>query len=154
MRTPAQQNDVMRKLIARIRQNVHYARVPIVVIPENNLGFESSHIADYVRNMPNVSVFTENPGDLREGVRKTASNTDDYQRCVDRMLMLRQCYFDRDMFTSSKAYEKATIKFTLCSPSLLTSLLGQWRLHFHQGGAAEPAGALPLGNRRCQGQFW
>jgi len=107
VRTPAQQNEVMRRLIARIRQHEHFAHVPIVVIPENNLGFESSHIADYVRNMPNVSVFTENPDDLREGVRKTAQNTDDYQRCVDRMLRLRRCFFDRNIFTSSKAYEKA-----------------------------------------------
>lgn len=107
MRTPAQQNDVMRKLIARIRLNPHYARVPIVVIPENNLGFESSHIADYVRGMPNVTVFSENVDDLRDGVRKTAQNTDDYQRCVDRMLRMRRCFFDRDLFTSSRAYEKA-----------------------------------------------
>lgn len=106
VRTPTQQCDVMRKLIARIRQREHFARVPIVVIPENNLGFESSHIADYVRNLPNVSVFTENPDDLREGVRKTAQNTDDYQRCVDSMLRHRQCFFDRELFTTSKAYEK------------------------------------------------
>lgn len=113
----------MRKVIARIRQKPCYAQVrsvhtfplvfisktqvPIVVIPENNLGFESSHIAAYVRPLPNVTVFTENPGDLREGVRKTAQNTDDYQQCVDRTLRLRQCYFDRDLFTTSKAYEKA-----------------------------------------------
>jgi len=106
VRTPGQQSELVRKHIARLRQHVHFARVPIWVIPENNLGFESSHIADYVRGMPQVYVFSENPEDIREGVRKTQQNTDDYQRCVNDMLRKRQCFFDKDLFTTSKAHEK------------------------------------------------
>lgn len=108
MRTPGQQHELIHKHIARIRQKEHFARVPICVIPENNLGFESSHIADHVRGTPNVFVFSENPDDIREGVRKTAQNTDDYQRCVNDMLRKRQCFFDRDLFTVSKAHEKVS----------------------------------------------
>ena len=80
--------------------------MPICVIPENNLGFESSHIADYCRGMPNVFIFSENPDDIREGVRKTAQNTDDYQRVVNDVLRRRQCFFDKNLFTTSKAHER------------------------------------------------
>ena len=77
-----------------------------MVIAENNLGFESSHIAEHVRGMPNVSVFSEDVEGVRDGVRKTHQNTDDYQRCVNDKLRKRLCFFDRDVFTTSKAHEK------------------------------------------------
>ncbi len=108
MRNATQQHDLVRKHIARIRQSEHFARVPIVVIAENNLGFESSHIAEHVRSLPNIIIFTENPDDPRDGVRKTQQNTDDYQRLVDNKLRRRQCFFDRDLFTTSKAHEKVS----------------------------------------------
>ena len=76
------------------------------MIPENNLGFESSHIEKYVNRLPNVFVFHEDP-DARAGVRKSHQNTDDYQICVEDMLRKRQLFFNRDLFTTSKKHEKA-----------------------------------------------
>lgn len=45
MRNHAEQKSLIVRHIERIRQNPHFGtNVPIWVIPENNLGLESSHI--------------------------------------------------------------------------------------------------------------
>lgn len=82
-----------------------FRSTPIWVIPENNLGLESSHIESYVTTLENVFVFHEN-SEERAGVRKSHQNTDDYQICVEDMLRKRLMFFERNMFTTSKAHEK------------------------------------------------
>lgn len=105
MRTHAQQKHLINRTIARIRELEHFRNVSIVLIPENNLGLESSHIESYVTGVPNVTVFHENDED-RAGVRKSHQNTDDYQICIEDMLRKKLLMFDRDMFTTSKAHVK------------------------------------------------
>jgi hypothetical protein len=106
VRTHAQQKNLLEKHVARIRQNEHFRNVPIWVIPENNLGLESSHIESYVTRMANVFVFHEN-ADERAGVRKSHQNTDDYQIRVEDMLKKRLISFSAGLFTTSHAHEKS-----------------------------------------------
>lgn len=106
MRTHAQQKNLVTKHIQRLRQNEFFRNIPIWVIPENNLGLESSHIESFVTLLPNVFVFHENEEE-RAGVRKSHQNTDDYQICVEDMLRKRLISFSRDLFTTSKKHEKA-----------------------------------------------
>lgn len=97
---------MIERHIDRIRQNPHFGtHVPIWVIPENNLGLESSHIEDFVIHLRNVHVFHENDEE-RSGVRKTQQNTDDYQILVESMLMKRRISFDKHAFTVSKGWAK------------------------------------------------
>lgn len=89
-----------------MRQSEHYRAVPIWIVPENNLGLESSHIEKFVRRLGNVRVYHENEEE-RAGVRKSQQNTDDYQILVEDMLHKRRMFFAFDLFTVSKGHEKS-----------------------------------------------
>lgn len=60
----------------------------------------------YVTHLPNVFTFHEKENG-RPGILKTAQNTDDYQIRMETMLRRSNVFFSRELFTTSKKYEKA-----------------------------------------------
>lgn len=113
---------MIRRHLERIRQNPHFGtNVPIWVIPENNLGLESSHIEKFVRKMRNVHVYHEDDEE-RSGVRKTQQNTDDYQILMEDMLKKRRLYFDKQAFTVSKGHAKPNGDMTSIKTELRSQL--------------------------------
>ena len=105
MRDHDEQQYLITQHIRRLRQHEHYQTVPIWVIPENNLGLESSHIEKFVTRLPGVRVYHEQE-EARAGVRKSQQNTDDYQILFEDMLKKRRMFFAYDLFTVSKGHAK------------------------------------------------
>jgi hypothetical protein len=119
VRNHAQQQSLVLRVINRLRQNPLFTTVPIWVIPENNLGLEASHVEAFVSHLPYVHVFhefaAERVGNFflrfsltlsKAGVRKSATNTVEYQICVEDMLRRQLLHFHRDVFTNSKRFLK------------------------------------------------
>jgi hypothetical protein len=110
VRNHAQQQSLVLRVIGRLRQNPLFTTVPIWVIPENNLGLEASHVEAFVSHLPYVHVFHEFAAE-RAGVRKSATNTVEYQICVEDMLRRQLLHFHRDVFTNSKRFLKGSLRF-------------------------------------------
>jgi hypothetical protein len=100
------QKLLIRRHINRIRQHNKFGSSLIVVIPENNMGLEHSHIEKFIRNMPNVVCYSEDGNSTRVGIRKTHDNTNDYQIEVESALMKRSVFFEATLFTVSKRFLK------------------------------------------------
>jgi hypothetical protein len=105
VRNHSEQKSLIVRHIQRLRQDERFRSVPIWVIPENNLGLEASHVEKFVTKLRNVYVYHEDD-EARAGVRKSETNTDDYQILMEDMLRKRRIHFSHNLFTVSKNHEK------------------------------------------------
>ena len=105
VKNAAQQQNLLIRHIHGIRRREIFKQCPIIVVVENNLGMEASHMATMVRDAPNVEIFFERPETQKAGVCKTQKVTRDYQLVVEDRLGKNNIVFDDRLFSVSTKYE-------------------------------------------------
>ena len=82
----------MVQAVRKVRSDPNFSDVPIVFIPENQIGTSTSHAHHYLRNEKHVLTMQENP-ENRYGVPKTNASTIDMQEIMERLLLHGNVYF-------------------------------------------------------------
>ena len=103
---PSEIDAMILNHIREIRKKQYYSKVPIIFIPENNLGGFHEKAYDAVRNVRSVVVFRQK-GSGKMGVSKTKEITKDYVDTFTTCMDNGQILFEENMFTNSRSFAKS-----------------------------------------------
>lgn len=137
VKNAGQIQNLIVKHIRAIRRKELWKTVPIIVIVENNMGHEPSHMEVMVRDEPNLEFFFENRKKDKIGVRKTEQVTRDYQLVVEDRLGKNNILFDDALFSVSDKYETNIPAVLLLLRSQLEAYHWEIRLPTKPGGVTK-----------------
>lgn len=103
---PSEIDEMILNHIKSIRQQQYYSKVPIIFIPENNLGGFHEKAYDALRNVKSVVVFRQR-GSGKMGVSKTKELTKNYVDTTNTLMDCGQIVFEENMFTNSHVFAKS-----------------------------------------------
>lgn len=79
-----------------------------ILVVENNMGNEASHMYHMVRDRPNVRAYSQKED--RMGIHKRDTTADEYQYYMNLKLRHESILFERDCFTNNKKYKINGVK--------------------------------------------
>lgn len=105
-KTSSEIDAMILKHIREIRKKQHYSKVPIIFIPENNLGGFQEASYNTVRFVQSLVVLREK-GTGKLGVSKTNAMTKNYVDTFTMCMDNGQILFEENMFTNSTDFARA-----------------------------------------------
>jgi hypothetical protein len=106
----AQIKVTLRQHLDRLEQIPVFRESIKVFVPENNLANEGSHMWNMIKNYPKVREYRQK--DVT-GVHKGPGLADHYQYMFNVKLKNNAVLFDSEFFTTSRTYERNSIKALL-----------------------------------------